>query len=97
MALLKTGEKSFKHGVLESKVVACVGEIETLVAEGEVGNLLPAQSERQSRPIMEGRVYDLVGREAAKLVGHRHVADLSTPSLHQSDANVPGFQWVYRH
>ena len=48
-----------------SQVMAAVGQVEALVAEREVGDLLVAQRQRQSDPVVEGRIHDLVVGESA--------------------------------
>src|SRR5258708_36520477 len=51
------------------KVVATIREVEALIAQREVGNLLPAQCHREARPVVERRVDDLVSGEAPLSVG----------------------------
>ena len=46
-----------------------VRKIETLVAQGEVGNLLFPQRHRQAGPVVERRVHHLVARESAPGIG----------------------------
>src|SRR6266581_993053 len=70
-----------------SQVVPAVREIEALVAEREVGDRLQPHRIRERRPVVEGRIDDLVAGEASALVGRRDVADLATPSLDERDGD----------
>src|SRR5881396_2486383 len=68
-----------------SEVMATVRQVEALVAERKVGDLLPAERDREAHPVVEGRIHDLVARQAPATVGHGHVTDLSAPSLDEPD------------
>src|SRR3990172_7911455 len=67
----------------ESQVVPAVGEVEALVAQGEVGDLLTPQGVGQAGPVVEGGIHDLVAFEAAGSIRDRDVTELAPPSLHE--------------
>src|SRR5450759_1816260 len=69
-----------------SQVVAAVGEVETLVAERKVRDLAVAEREGEAEPVVEGRVGDLVAREAPGRVRDRDVADLPAPAFRECNA-----------
>src|SRR6266498_4322621 len=62
-----------------SKVMSAVRKVEALIAERKIGDLAAAQRERETHPVVERRVGDLVAREAPGFVGEGDVADLATP------------------
>src|SRR5262249_49213426 len=55
-------------------------------AEREVRDRLTAHRDRQSDPVVERRIDDLVAGERTGLVRSGHVTDLPAPSLHERDA-----------
>src|SRR5213593_923914 len=65
--------------------MATVRQVEALVAERKVRDLLPAERDREAHPVVEGRIHDLVARQAPATVGHGHVTDLSAPSFDEPD------------
>src|SRR5258708_13654158 len=70
-----------------SQVKAAVRKIEALVAQWKIRDLLPAKGHRQSLPVVEGRVDDLVSRELARRVGKPDMANLPSPPLDERYAN----------
>src|SRR5665647_1812552 len=62
-----------------SQVVAAIGEVEALVAQREIRDLAAPHREGDPQPVVEGRIGDLVAREAAGRVRHRDVADFPAP------------------
>ncbi len=74
--------------VVGLEVETAVGEIKALVAEGKVRNLLVAQRDRESEPVVKGRIHHLIGSEPARSIGQRNVANLSPPALDQRNRQV---------
>ena len=70
--------------------MAAVREVETLVADREVGDPFAAHGERQRQPVVEARVLDAGGGDAALGVGQENVAGLAAPSLNQSERERRG-------
>src|SRR5947207_5250555 len=75
-----------------SEVVAAVREIETLVAQGEVGDLLVAHRQGDAEPVVEGGIDDLVAGEGAAAVGEGGMADLAAPAFDERDGDVFGLE-----
>ena len=70
--------------------MAAVREVETLVADREVGDAFAAHGERQRQPVVEARVLDAGGGDAALGVGQENVAGLAAPSLDSPNASDEG-------
>src|ERR1035441_7570785 len=75
---------AFNMGSL-SQVVAAIGQVEALVAERKIRDLAIPQRERESEPVVERRVDDLVAGKASGRVRHRDVADLPAPAFRERD------------
>src|SRR5450830_69326 len=79
-----------------SQVVAAIGEVEALVAQREIRDLAAPHREGDPQPVVEGRIGDLVAREAAGRVRHRDVADFPAPAFRERHnervrSHCPGF------
>ena len=62
VSLKKSGTQSFQHNIT-SQIMSAVGQIETFVANREVGNLFFPECHRQSGPVMEGGIRDFISAE----------------------------------
>src|SRR5262245_16164416 len=80
-----------------SQVEARVGEVEALVAQGEIRDLLLAQRERESEPVVEGRIDRLVATETPARIGEDHVTDLAAPALDKRDHCVLRTRALHGH
>src|ERR1051326_2544171 len=64
-----------------SEIVARVGKVEALVAEGKVRDLVAAHGEGERVPVAERGIGDLVAPYAPPVIGDGDVGDLTAPAL----------------
>ena len=72
--------------------MAAIGKVETLVAQGEIGDLLAAEGHAQAGPVVERGIDDLVAGEPPLSVGQGHVADLAPPAFNQRHREMLGLE-----
>src|SRR5260221_7446439 len=94
VTLLQTSERDLQH-IFTSQVVPAVRQVKTLVAQGKVGNLLVAECQCQSVPVVEGRVDDLIASKSALVVRPRHMADLASPAFDKTDDQMVGLRGLH--
>src|SRR5262249_2546536 len=85
----KRATKALSTGHL-SEVMAAVGEVEALVAEREVRDLLSAQRDRESHPVVKRGIDHLVARQAPARIGDRDVTHLAAPPLDEGHGDRLG-------
>src|SRR2546428_6878866 len=76
--------------------MSAIGEIETLIAQGEVRDLLVAQRQGQADPVMEGRVNDFVMSKSSLWVGQRCMTDFAAPAFHERNDQIICRQRTWR-
>ena len=67
------------------EVVTAVRQVEALVAQREVRDLLISQRQRQTHPVVEGGIDDLVAGETPLAIRQCNMADLAAPALDEAD------------
>src|SRR6266540_259201 len=82
---------------LTSEVMPGVRQVEALVAEREVGDLVPRHRQPQRRPVVKGGIGHLVPADAAVRVGRHDVHDLAAPPFHHRDRQFVRAQRSARH
>src|ERR1019366_1662864 len=91
VALLQTGKRDSQH-TFSLQVVSAVRQVKAFVTQREIRDLLIPQGQRQSVPVVEGRVHDFVASEAAFTVRERNMTDLAAPALNEADGKVVGLE-----
>src|SRR5438046_648080 len=71
-----------------SQIVPTVRKVEAFVAKREVRNLLVAERQRQTAPIVKGRIHDLVPGKLPVGVRQGYLADLSAPAFDEGHGDV---------
>ena len=70
-----------------------IGQIETFVADGEIGNFLISECHRQTKPVVERRINDTALGNIALSVSDHDLTKFSAPGLSQSKSDGIPLQW----
>src|SRR5438128_4332684 len=76
------------HGSLE--IVTAIRQIKALIAERKIGNLLTAQSHRQTDPVVKRGIDHLVSLKMTCGIGECYVAKLSPPAFDERHRQLIG-------
>ena len=74
--------------------MTAIRQVETFVAEREIGDLLIPQRQRQPHPVVERRIYNFVMRKFSRSIGNGHMTNFAAPAFGQRHYGAICRQWA---
>ena len=65
--------------------MSAIGQVETFIADGEIGDFLIPERHSQTEPVMEGRIDDFASAELSILIGDGTAAVIAAPCFRDGD------------